>query len=93
MKSGLYIAEIVKRLYNSPEISELFPDGQKRLDHIFEKQVYGLAPTEIIYRIALSFILGFDSNSNERKHNFRMLDALPYAKEGTLENKLDELFG
>ena len=61
--------------------------------HIFERQVYGLAPTEIIYRIALSFILGFDSNSNERKHNFRMLDALPYAKEGTLENKLDELFG
>lgn len=93
MKSGLYIAEIVKRLYNSPKMSELIPDSDKRLDHIFEKQVYGLAPTEIIYRIALSFILGFDSNSDERKHNFRMLDALPYAKEGTLENKLDELFG
>ena len=50
------------------------------------------APTEIIYRIAISFILGFDENATERKHNFRMLDALPYAKEGTLENKLDEVF-
>lgn len=27
------------------------------------------------------------------KHNFRQLDALPYAKKGTLQEKLDELFG
>lgn len=26
------------------------------------------------------------------KHNFRQLDALPYAKEGTLEQVLDELY-
>lgn len=92
MKSGLYITEIVKRLYNSENMIELFPDSEERLDHIFEKQVYGLAPTEIIYRIALSFILGFDELDKERCHNFRMLDALPYAKEGTLENVLDEVF-
>lgn len=92
MKSGLYITEIVKKLYNSEKMIELFPDSEERLNHIFEKQVYGLAPTEIIYRIAISFILGFDENSATRKHNFCMLDALPYAKEGTLENKLDEVF-
>ena len=61
-------------------------------DEEFKKQVYGLAPTEIIYRIAISFILGFDEDSSVRKHNFRMLDALPYAKDGTLEAKLDEIF-
>jgi hypothetical protein len=83
----------VKKLYNSEKLIELFPDGDERLNHIFEKQVYGLAPTEIIYRIALSFILGFKENANEIRHNFRMLDALPYAKEGTLEAKLDEIFG
>lgn len=93
MKSGLYITEIVKRLYNSKKMLELFPDSEDRLNHIFEKQVYGLAPTEIIYRIALSFILGFDETVEKRNHNFRMLDTLPYAKEGTLEVKLDELFG
>ena len=93
MKSGLYITEIVKRLYNSDKMISLFPDNDERLNHIFENQVYGLAPTEIIYRIALSFILGFDEKATERKHNFRMLDALPYAKEGTLESKIDELFG
>lgn len=26
-------------------------------------------------------------------NNFRMCDALPYAKDGTLSEKLDELFG
>ena len=93
MKSGLYITEIVKRLYQSERMKEQFPDPKERLRHIFEKQVYGLAPTEIIYRIALAYILGFDETSDITKHNFRQVDALPYAKEGTLQQKLDELFG
>ena len=54
--------------------------------------MYGLAPTEIIYHIALSYILGFNEDAKDIKHNFRQLDALPYAKEGTLQQKLDELF-
>lgn len=93
MKSGLYITEIVKRLYQSEKLKALFPDNKTRLKHIFEKQVYGLAPTEIIYNIAISFILGFDEDLKDIKHNFRQLDALPYAKDGTLQQKLDELFG
>lgn len=93
MKSGLYITEIVKRLYQSERMKEQFPDPKERLRHIFEKQVYGLAPTEIIYHIALSYILGFNEGMEDIKHNFRQLDALPYAKEGTLQEKLDELFG
>lgn len=93
MKSGLYITEIVKRLYQSKKMKELFPNDKNRLRHIFEHQVYGLAPTEIIYKIATSFILGFADNTDELKHNFKQFDALPYAKEGTLKQKLDELFG
>lgn len=92
MKSGLYITEIVKRLFQSEELKKLFPDKDERLKHIFEKQVYGLAPTEIIYKIATSYILGFDEDVKIQKHNFRQLDALPYAKEGTLEQKLDEIY-
>lgn len=92
MKSGLYITEIVKRLYQSEQMKKQFPDPKERLRHIFEKQVYGLAPTEIIYHIALSYILGFNEDTKDIKHNFRQLDALPYAKEGTLQQKLDELF-
>lgn len=93
MKSGLYITEIVKRLYNSEKIKALYPDSTERLQHIFAKQVYGLAPTEIIYRIALRFILGFDKNNSITENNFRLADALVYSKEGTLQEKINELFG
>ena len=93
MKSGLYVAEIVKRLYQSNELKRLYPDKYDRLKHIFEKQVYGLAPTEIIYKIATSYILGFDEDVKITKHNFKQVDALPYAKNGTLKEKLDEIYG
>lgn len=92
MKSGLYITEIVKRLFNSNKMREIFPDDNQRLKHIFEKQVYGLAPTEIIYRIAISYILGF-SNNLIKNHNFRQVDALEYAKMGNLKGKIDEIYG
>ena len=92
MKSGLYITEIVTRLYNSERMKELHPDDAERLNHIFAKQVYGLAPTEIIYRIARSFILGFSEDIHIEKDNLKLCDALIYAKEGTLEEKLNELF-
>ena len=92
MKSGLYITEIVKRLYQSDTMKKQFPDNKERLKHIFEKQVYGLAPTEIIYKLATSYILGFDEDTKNMKHNFRQLDALPYAKDGTLQQALDELY-
>ena len=93
MKSGLYITEIVKRLYQSEKMKELFPDGRERLKHIFADQVYGLAPTEIIYKIATNYILGFGDDIEIDKHNFKQADALPYAKEGKLDELLDELYG
>ena len=93
MKSGLYITEIVTRLYQSEGMKKAFPDRNERLHHIFAKQVYGLAPTEIIYKIATNFILGFDKDVTITDHNFRLLDALEYAKSGTLEGKLNEVFG
>ena len=93
MKSGLYITEIVKRLYRSKNMKRLFPDDAQRLKHIFEKQVFGLAPTEIIYKIATNYILGFNKELKIVNHNFRQFDALPYAKDGNLSEKLDEVYG
>ena len=92
MKSGLYVAEIVKRLYNNPRMKEIYPDSDERLRHIFAKQVYGLAPTEIIYRIARNFILGFSDDVMIEKDNLRQADALPYAKEGNLQKLLNRLY-
>ena len=92
MKSGLYIAEIVKRLYRSANMKKLYPNDADRLNHIFARQVYGLAPTEIIYKIAKSFILGFGKDIKIDKHNLKQFDSLPFAQDGTLEQKLDEVF-
>lgn len=92
MKSGLYITEVVKRLYQSSVLKTQFPKKEERLRHIFEKQVYGLAPTEIIYKIATNYILGFDDEVVITKHNFRQVDALEYAKNGTLEEMLDKIY-
>lgn len=91
MKSGLYITEIVKKLYNSEKIKYEFPNDKERIKHILENQVYGLAPTNIIYKIATTFIFGNYSEKISQK-NFKMLDAYPYAEKGTLEKKLDEIF-
>ena len=92
MKSGMYITEIVTRLYQSRRMKELFPNDAERLNHIFAKQVYGCAPTEIIYRICLRYILGFSDEIHIEKNNIKLLDTLQFAKDGTLEQELKKVF-
>lgn len=93
MKSGLYITEIVRRLYNNAEMCRQIPDGRERIQHILSHQVYGFAPTEIIYRIATRYILGFDPTLQPEKSNFRQVDTVPYAKEGRMEELIEREFG
>lgn len=92
MKSGMYVTEIVTRLYQSSRMKELFPDDTQRLNHIFARQVYGCAPTEIIYRICLRYILGFSEKIQIEKNNIKLCDTLEYARNGTLEDELRKLF-
>ena len=92
MKSGLYVAEIVKRLYRSEKIKEAFPNDRDRLNHIFGKQVYGLAPTEIIYKIASNFVLGFADDIEIEKHNLRLLDSLDSIQNDKFEEDLVDLY-
>lgn len=92
MKSGLYITEIVKRLYNNSVMIQKYPDETSRLKHILEKQVYGFAPSEIIYRIATNFIFGPVDDTIER-HNFVQEDTIPYAKEGKIQELVDTYWG
>lgn len=44
-KSGVFLREIAKRLIVGLEPQ--FPDLQERVDHIFHKQIYGIAITEL----------------------------------------------
>ena len=93
MKSGLYIAEVVKRLYVGLE--EKIPDPNERLKHILEQQVYGFAPSEIIFSIARNFIFGFNEQANSIDDSHIVcLDTTPFARgEGDFEATCDELFG
>ena len=95
MKSGLYITEIVKRLFRSQKMKELYPDDNERIRHIMEHQVYGFAPTRIIYLIATNYIFGFSDEikNNALDKHFKQIDTAQYAKEGTLEELIQDEFG
>ena len=49
-KSGVFLREIAKRLIKG--LGPAFPDLQERLDHIFHRQLFGLAITELTALIA-----------------------------------------
>ena len=93
VKSGLYLTEIVKRLYIGLE--KEIPDTDARLKHILENQVYGFAPSEIIYNIARNFIFGFDESAKViNSSHIVCLDTTPYAKgDDDFKAKCNELFG
>ena len=92
MKSGLYITEIVRRLYNNVEMCRQIPDGHERIQHILRHQVYGFAPTRIIYLIATRYILGFDPSFQPEQSNFRQVDTVLFAKEGRMQELIEKEF-
>ena len=94
MKSGLYITEVIKRLFNSEKMCELFPNNRTRLNHILEEQVFGIAPTEIIYKIATNYILGANGEvGGDCDTNFVKADSAELAKQGKLAKFVEQAFG
>ena len=72
-------------------MKQQFPDDAARLKHILENQVYGFAPSAIIYRIATNFIFGAIGDEVSRK-NFVQEDTIPYAKERNMQNLVNKWF-
>ncbi|MCD8370580.1 MAG: DEAD/DEAH box helicase family protein [Clostridiales bacterium] len=98
MKSGLYITEIVKRLFRSEKMKALYPDDGERIRHILREQVYGMAPTRIIYLIATNYILGFDETLKQEilesdTAHFVEADTAEAAKADRLEELVSRYFG
>lgn len=95
MKSGLYLTEIIKRLYRSDGMKRAYPDEKERLRHILEHQIFGIAPSEIIYRIATHYILGFtdDPAFAHLDTNFAQVDSAKLAQEGKLADYVEKTFG
>ena len=86
------MTEIAKRLNRN--LKDEIPDDLDRWEHIFEHQLYGFAPTQIIYDIAKRYIFGFNEELGgaiSDKH-FVLLDTVPYAK-GEMDETLEEYCG
>ena len=90
MKSGMYITEIVKKLFINTR--KHYNSDDDCLKHILENQVYGLAPTPILQGITQSYIFGFDAENNISRQHFIQHDIIPEAQEGKAKEKLQELF-
>lgn len=90
VKSGLYLTEIAKRLNRGLESK--IPDKSERVKHILEKQLYGFAPTNIVYNISHKYIFGnFDGVGSD---NLKQQDLTePFKKGNTLGMKFDVVIG
>lgn len=89
MKSGMYITEIVKKLFNNTR--KHYNSDQECLKHILENQVFGLSPTPILQGITQCYIFGFDTLQKISRKNFIQHDLIPQAQEGVAKQKLQEL--
>lgn len=91
VKSGLFLTEIAKKLYQSEGLIKAFPDKTERIRHIMENQIYGAAPTEIIYQIAKNFVFGpFPEISSK---NLKLMNLEQPAKDGTMRETIQKVFG
>ena len=90
VKSGLFLTETAKRLNRG--LANIIPDEQARLKHIFENQLFGFAPTQIIYDIAANYIYGgFPEISRQ---NLKKQDLTEQFKKGEpLNMKFDVVIG
>ena len=88
-KSGLYLTEIAKRLFEG--LREAIPDEDERIRWILEHQLYGCAPSNIIYNMVKNYVYAGFPEINHG--NLLELDLTEAAKEGRVNQVLAERFG
>ena len=72
-KSGVYLREIAKRLLKGLE--SIYPDLQERTDHIFKKQLFGIAITELTAHLSRrSLYCSKTANGNYSVVHFDSID-------------------
>lgn len=90
MKSGMYITEIVRRIFD--QTRDKYTTDTACIKHILENQVYGFAPSAILDAITKNYIFGFDEDMVINRDNFAKYDAIPSAKDGTLKQEINKIF-
>lgn len=72
-KSGVFLREIAKRLLK--ELEPLYPDLQERTEHIFKKQLFGIAITELTSHLSRrSLYCSKTANGNYSVVHFDTID-------------------
>jgi type I restriction-modification system DNA methylase subunit len=90
VKSGLYVAEVARRLFSG--LKEQIPDPDERIKWILENQVYAIAPSNIIYNIVRNYI--YPPNLAISTKNLAELDLMEHAdSESDFNKKAIEAFG
>lgn len=88
-KSGLYLSEIAKRLFSG--LAEQIPDKKERIKWILERQLFGCAPSNIIYNMVKNFLYG--GYPEVKTDNLLELDLVEAAKAGKVAEVLEESMG
>ena len=88
-KSGLYLTELVKRL--NLGLADQIPDQTERIRWILENQVYGVAPSNIIYNIAKNYVYGIHGGVDTG--NLVEWDMAKSAQAGTMQENLVKAYG
>lgn len=91
MKSGMYITEVINKLFTNTR--HHYGSDIECLKHILENQVYGLAPTGVLYGITTNYIFGFDTEHSINTKNFIKYDPSQSVKDGTIIVTIAQLFG
>ncbi len=89
VKSGLYLTETAKRLFKG--LVNAIPDENARIRHIFERQLYGFAPTRIIADIARNYVYGSYPVSSDNLVQRDLTD--DFKKGENLDMKFDVVIG
>lgn len=89
VKSGLYLAETAKRLFKG--LVNAITDESTRIKHIFERQLYGFAPTGIIADIARNYVYGSYPISSDNLVQRDLTD--DFKKGENLDMKFDVVIG
>lgn len=84
-KSGLFIEEIAKRLMKGLE--GVIKDEGTRLNHIYTKQLYAIAPSTITYQIVKNHI------NRSYWHNIKHCDLTESSINNNMQETINELFG
>lgn len=70
VKSGSFLYGIINRLYNSKKIKKIYPNNRIRIQHILEKQIYGVTITKLFRDMIISMLPIDRANIKYQKYDF-----------------------